>query len=164
MDHLIQYRKTTSIVVGMVPGYTLNPKQIKFLGAIVNQWITQLPNPEVDRVDSYSKNVDEHKASASPTNAYNVSPDSKPRYPKTSDHSQRTTQIGSLQVTGDYFVNLPERVDMAQRDHAEVCVGVYANSADKDCPDVNGLEVYYYDSGLDSAGAVRHKILTKCQL
>ncbi|MBR8839857.1 MAG: N-acetylmuramoyl-L-alanine amidase [Stigonema ocellatum SAG 48.90 = DSM 106950] len=64
-----------------------------------------------------------------------------------------------LTRNSDYFVTLQGRVDMAQRDHADVFVSIHANSAGEDRPDVNGLEVYYYDSGLALARVVRHSIL-----
>ncbi len=64
-----------------------------------------------------------------------------------------------LTRNSDYFVTLQGRVDMAERDRADVFVSVHANSAGEDRPDVNGLEVYYYDSGLALARVVRNRIL-----
>ncbi len=64
-----------------------------------------------------------------------------------------------LTRSADYFVTLQGRVDMAEQDHADVFVSVHANSAGADRPDVNGLEVYYYDSGLDLARVVHSRIL-----
>lgn len=64
-----------------------------------------------------------------------------------------------LTRNSDYFVTLQGRVDMAERDRADVFVSVHANSAGEDRPDVNGLEVYYYDSGLALARVVRNSIL-----
>ncbi|MBN3959277.1 N-acetylmuramoyl-L-alanine amidase [Nostoc sp. NMS8] len=59
----------------------------------------------------------------------------------------------------DYFVTLPGRVQLAERANADVFVSIHANSAGASRPDVNGLEVYYYDSGLDLARVVRSSIL-----
>ncbi|MEH1937376.1 MAG: N-acetylmuramoyl-L-alanine amidase [Nostoc sp.] len=59
----------------------------------------------------------------------------------------------------DYFVTLPGRVQLATRANADVFVSIHANSAGASRPDVNGLEVYYYDSGLDLARIVRSSIL-----
>ncbi len=71
-------------------------------------------------------------------------------------------QQNGLQATltrnSDYFVGLQGRVDMAEEDHADIFVSIHANSIDNR-PDVNGLEVYYYDSGLELARFVRHSIL-----
>jgi N-acetylmuramoyl-L-alanine amidase len=58
----------------------------------------------------------------------------------------------------DYFVDLKPRVDMAERVNADLFVSIHANSIDGR-PDVNGLEVYYYDSGYRLAEAVRQSIL-----
>ncbi|MEH2254901.1 N-acetylmuramoyl-L-alanine amidase [Nostoc sp.] len=59
----------------------------------------------------------------------------------------------------DYFVTLPGRVQLAERANADVFVSIHANSAGASRPDVNGLEVYYYDSGLNLARIVRSSIL-----
>ncbi len=58
----------------------------------------------------------------------------------------------------DYFVELQGRVDIAERVNATLFVSVHANSVEGR-PDVNGLEVYYYDSGYALAEAVRSNIL-----
>lgn len=58
----------------------------------------------------------------------------------------------------DYFVDLKPRVDMAERVNANLFVSIHANSI-SGRPDVNGLEVYYYDSGYRLAEAVRQSIL-----
>ncbi|BAZ14394.1 cell wall hydrolase/autolysin [Calothrix sp. NIES-4071] len=59
----------------------------------------------------------------------------------------------------DYFVTLQGRVDMAQQINASVFVSIHANSAGASRPDVNGLETYYYDSGLELARIVHSSIL-----
>ncbi|OKH53392.1 hypothetical protein NIES2101_11080 [Calothrix sp. HK-06] len=59
----------------------------------------------------------------------------------------------------DYFVTLQGRVDMAERINADVFVSIHANSAGASRPDVNGLETYYYDSGLEVARIVHSTIL-----
>ncbi|MBD2446872.1 N-acetylmuramoyl-L-alanine amidase [Nostoc sp. FACHB-152] len=58
----------------------------------------------------------------------------------------------------DFFVELQGRVDIAERANATVFVSIHANSVDSR-PDVNGLEVYYYDSGYSLAEVVRKTIL-----
>ncbi|NJM70327.1 MAG: N-acetylmuramoyl-L-alanine amidase [Scytonema sp. RU_4_4] len=58
----------------------------------------------------------------------------------------------------DYFVELQGRVDIADRANADLFVSVHANSVSSR-PDVNGLETYYYDSGLDLARVVHSTIL-----
>jgi N-acetylmuramoyl-L-alanine amidase len=59
----------------------------------------------------------------------------------------------------DYFVTLQGRVDMAEQVNADVFVSIHANSAGASRPDVNGLETYYYDSGLELARIVHNNIL-----
>ncbi|MEA5565080.1 N-acetylmuramoyl-L-alanine amidase [Anabaena sp. UHCC 0399] len=58
----------------------------------------------------------------------------------------------------DFFVELQGRVDIAERVNATVFVSIHANSVENR-PNVNGLEVYYYDSGYALAEAVRKNIL-----
>ncbi len=58
----------------------------------------------------------------------------------------------------DYFVELQGRVEIAERVNATLFVSIHANSVDSR-PDVNGLEVYYYDSGYALAETVRKNIL-----
>ncbi|WP_088240876.1 N-acetylmuramoyl-L-alanine amidase [Calothrix rhizosoleniae] len=59
----------------------------------------------------------------------------------------------------DYFVTLPGRVKMAERVNADLFVSIHANSAGRKRPDVNGLETYYYDTGLSFARTVHRRIL-----
>ncbi|MGM3308615.1 N-acetylmuramoyl-L-alanine amidase [Anabaena sp. WFMT] len=58
----------------------------------------------------------------------------------------------------DFFVELQGRVDIAERVNATLFVSIHANAVDNR-PDVNGLEVYYYDSGYGLAESVRKAIL-----
>ncbi len=58
----------------------------------------------------------------------------------------------------DFFVELQGRVDIAERVNATLFVSIHANSVDRR-PDVNGLEVYYYESGYALAEVVRNTIL-----
>jgi len=58
----------------------------------------------------------------------------------------------------DFFVELQGRVEIAERVNATAFVSIHANSVDNR-PDVNGLEVYYYDSGYALAEVVRNTIL-----
>ncbi|MEH2456129.1 N-acetylmuramoyl-L-alanine amidase [Nostoc sp.] len=58
----------------------------------------------------------------------------------------------------DFFVELQGRVEIAKRVNATLFVSIHANSVDNR-PDVNGLEVYYYDSGYALAEVVRNTIL-----
>ncbi|KOP23241.1 N-acetylmuramoyl-L-alanine amidase [Hapalosiphon sp. MRB220] len=64
-----------------------------------------------------------------------------------------------LTRSSDYFVTLPGRVQMAERANADLFVSIHANSAGAGRPDVNGLETYYYDTGLSLARVVHRSIL-----
>jgi N-acetylmuramoyl-L-alanine amidase len=70
---------------------------------------------------------------------------------------QNGVQVALTRDT-DYFVTLQGRVDMAAQANADLFVSVHANSVGNR-PDVNGLETYYYDSGLDLARVVHSNIL-----
>ena len=63
-----------------------------------------------------------------------------------------------LTRNSDTFVPLQGIVDIAERANATLFVSIHANSVDRR-PDVNGLEVYYYDSGYNLAEVVRRSIL-----
>ncbi|MGH2415205.1 MAG: AMIN domain-containing protein, partial [Microcystaceae cyanobacterium] len=53
--------RTTRIVIELIPGYTLDPKQVKFEGKSSSNWTVQLPRPQVEQV-----------ASSSPNTAFNI--------------------------------------------------------------------------------------------
>ncbi|MBD2360007.1 N-acetylmuramoyl-L-alanine amidase [Anabaena minutissima FACHB-250] len=79
--------------------------------------------------------------------------------------SQRIAQVlqqNGVQVVmtrnSDNFVSLPGRVQMAERVGADVFVSIHANAIGGGRTDVNGLETYYYDSGLGLARAVHNSI------
>jgi N-acetylmuramoyl-L-alanine amidase len=60
--------------------------------------------------------------------------------------------------TGDYFVSLQGRTNMANRAGADLFVSIHANSMGAGRPDINGLEVYYFgDRGL--ADTIHRSIL-----
>jgi N-acetylmuramoyl-L-alanine amidase len=58
----------------------------------------------------------------------------------------------------DFFVELQGRVNIAERANASLFVSIHGNAVGNR-PDVNGLEVYYYDSGYNLAEVVRRSIL-----
>ncbi len=87
--------QTTRIVVELSPGYTLDPKQVKFVGITSSRWTVQLPTPKAERVESSSRDI------------YNVVTIDSDRQPEFSNNvvsaAPGTTQIEKLQVTGDGF-------------------------------------------------------------
>lgn len=64
----------------------------------------------------------------------------------------------------DYFVSLKGRVVMAERRDADLFVSIHANSMGLSRPDINGLEVYYYNSGKRLADTVRKGITRKVKI
>ncbi|MEM6751974.1 MAG: N-acetylmuramoyl-L-alanine amidase [Cyanobacteria bacterium P01_C01_bin.38] len=64
----------------------------------------------------------------------------------------------------DYFVSLKGRVVMSERRNADLFVSIHANSMGLSRPDINGLEVYYYNSGKRLADAVRKSITRKVKI
>jgi len=64
----------------------------------------------------------------------------------------------------DYFVSLKGRVVMSERRKADLFVSIHANSMGLSRPDINGLEVYYYNSGKRLADVVRKGITRKVKI
>jgi N-acetylmuramoyl-L-alanine amidase len=60
---------------------------------------------------------------------------------------------------GDYDLDLPPRVAMAEQYNATAFVSIHSNSISLSRPDVNGLETFYYDSGYDMARIVHNSVL-----
>jgi N-acetylmuramoyl-L-alanine amidase len=87
-------QQTTRIVVELSPGYTLNPRQVKFVPTTASRWMVRLPKPDIDRADSSSRNI------------YNVVKDEPTPLVKQAtafNAVESTTQIENFQVTGDGF-------------------------------------------------------------
>ena len=59
----------------------------------------------------------------------------------------------------DRAVSLQGRVDLAERANATVFVSIHANAISLSRPEVNGLETYYYSSGLTLARTIHSRIL-----
>ena len=122
-------RETTRIVVELSPGYTLDPKQVKFEGKTGSRWTVQLPTPQAEGVASSSPSpgtktsatqAEEVPSSpsspatknevviSSPRNAYSVvtidsETEKKPEFSKAVVIAEKTIQVESVQVTGDGF-------------------------------------------------------------
>lgn len=64
-----------------------------------------------------------------------------------------------LTRASDLEVDLQPRVDVAERVRATVFVSIHANAISMSRPDVNGLETYYYDSGLALARTIHQNLL-----
>jgi N-acetylmuramoyl-L-alanine amidase len=61
--------------------------------------------------------------------------------------------------TDDSEIDLEPRVSLAQRLNATLFVSIHANAINMSRPDVNGIETYYFDNGLDLARTIHGSIL-----
>lgn len=59
----------------------------------------------------------------------------------------------------DIEIDLQPRVNIAERAKASLFVSIHANAISMSRPDVNGLETYYYQSGLGLAQAIHSNVL-----
>ncbi len=88
--------QTTRVVVELSPGYTLDPKQVKFEGISANRWRVQLPKPKREEIaTSPNRNIYSVVKTESRTSANN-----RETVAKT---TAGATQIEGLRVTGDGF-------------------------------------------------------------
>jgi len=104
--------QTTRIVVELTPGYTLDPKKVKFISTNGERWTVQLPAPETENIPA-SNNSESEIASAtpprtptpalSPRNIYNVVTNNTANPLARPTVVARVTQIESLRTTGDGF-------------------------------------------------------------
>jgi N-acetylmuramoyl-L-alanine amidase len=91
-----QFDTTTArLVVELTPGYTLDPKLVKFVGIRANKWTVQLPKPQLEQA-----------APATNSNTYNlvtIDSEAKPEFSVAANTTAGITQIQKLQTTGDGF-------------------------------------------------------------
>jgi N-acetylmuramoyl-L-alanine amidase len=59
----------------------------------------------------------------------------------------------------DREIDLAPRVQLANRVNADIFVSIHANAIDMSRPDVNGIETYYYSSGLRLAQVIHNSLL-----
>lgn len=59
----------------------------------------------------------------------------------------------------DREIDLSPRVQMAERSNVDLFVSIHSNAISMSRPDVNGLETYYYSSGLNLARTIHNSIL-----
>ena len=98
--------QTTRIVLELSPGYTLDPKQVKFVGKSANRWTVQLPKLASDSNSSATNNNTNNNNNNNNYNLVGIDSQAKPEFSpiaKTANSRRGTTQIESLQITGDGF-------------------------------------------------------------
>ncbi len=64
----------------------------------------------------------------------------------------------------DEEIDLEPRVAIAERANATLFVSIHANAISLDRPDVNGLETYYFESGLGLANAIHANVLRSASI
>ncbi|MBW4447289.1 MAG: N-acetylmuramoyl-L-alanine amidase [Spirirestis rafaelensis WJT71-NPBG6] len=110
--------QTTRIVVELTPGYTLDPKQVKFVGTTASRWTVQIPTPQAEQVGSSPETLQQPTDIATrqplttsvspPRNIYNVlrtQPSTSAPATKATvvSATQGTTQVENFRITGDGF-------------------------------------------------------------
>ncbi|MEL6351789.1 MAG: DUF3747 domain-containing protein [Cyanobacteria bacterium J06627_28] len=64
----------------------------------------------------------------------------------------------------DRELDLQPRVNIAERANADIFVSIHSNAISLSRPDVNGLETYYYSSGLSLARTIHNNVLQRTDL
>lgn len=64
----------------------------------------------------------------------------------------------------DFFVSLDGRTTMANRANADIFVSIHANAISMSRPEVNGVEVYYYQSGERLAQTIHSSIMRRINI
>jgi parallel beta-helix repeat protein len=64
----------------------------------------------------------------------------------------------------DHDLDLQPRVDIAEQAKATLFVSIHANAFRMDRPDINGLETYYHQSGLELAEAIHSNVLRQTKV
>ncbi|MEM8809759.1 MAG: DUF3747 domain-containing protein [Cyanobacteria bacterium P01_G01_bin.38] len=80
---------------------------------------------------------------------------------------QRLTDQGiqaRMTRSDDRELDLQPRVDIAERANATIFVSIHANAISLSRPDVNGLETYYYSSGIGLARTIHNRVLGQTDL
>ena len=99
--------QTTRLVVELVPGYTFNPQQVKFIPNTGKRWIVELPQPEVASVQTEEPSIppssdQSSQTTPSPRNIYNVLTTNRMTR-SNREIPPGVVQIDKFRVTGDGF-------------------------------------------------------------
>jgi N-acetylmuramoyl-L-alanine amidase len=92
-------RQTARMVIELDPGYTLDPKKIRFRGLTPTHWVIQLPQPQRLSADAVTEPT---TPDAPPSRASEPPAPTRPPS-RTSPSSPAATQVQSLRVTRDGF-------------------------------------------------------------
>ncbi|MBS3026495.1 MAG: N-acetylmuramoyl-L-alanine amidase [Dolichospermum sp. DET50] len=138
--------QTTRIVLELSPGYILDPKQIKFVGKSANRWTVQLPKLETESGSSATNNNNYNLAS--------IDSQLKPEFSPIANSNRGTTQLESLQITGDGFFlrtngGNPQTKIMSSRDKTTVFIDIFGATLS---PNLTQGNLAINKHGVDSIG------------
>lgn len=181
--------QVTRIVIELGPSYTMRPQDVKVRALAPNRWYIQLPKflplegSAVARAQPIQIAVPNPPAYPRARVVIAVDPGHGGRDPGAVgigglrekdvvlDISQRLSRI--LQQRGvqvvltrndDRELDLAPRVSRATQVNARAFVSIHANAFSMARPDINGLETYYYATGLPLARAIHNSILSRVQV
>jgi N-acetylmuramoyl-L-alanine amidase len=124
-------QQTTRIVLELSPGYTLDPKQVKFVGKSANRWTVQLPKLEIQSVSSPNSNINNNNTNNNNYNLVNIdNSQPKPEFSPIASSNRGATQLENLQITGDgFFIRTsganPKTRIIRSRDKTNIFVDVF---------------------------------------
>lgn len=119
--------QTTRIVLEISPGYTLDPQQVKFVGKSANRWTVKLLKLEFDANSTANNNNNNNY------NLVDIDSQAKPEFSpitRITSSNKGTTQLESLQITGDgFFIRTnggnPQTRIMRSRDKNTVFIDIF---------------------------------------
>jgi N-acetylmuramoyl-L-alanine amidase len=141
--------QTTRIVLELSPGYNLDPKQIKFVGKSANRWTVQLPKLETESGSSATNNNNNNNY-----NLASIDSQLKPEFSPIANSNRGTTQLESLQITGDGFFlrtngGNPQTKIMRSRDKTTVFIDIFGATLS---PNLTQGNLAINKHGVDSIG------------
>ena len=178
--------QTGRMVVELDDQYTMRPWEVKVRSLAPNRWYVQLPKFQTP--DIYTPPPENPVAikvpPAKPHPKYRgvvvIDPGHGGKDPGAIglrslqekkvvlDISQKVTQIlekRGIQVIitrrNDTFVSLQGRVNIAEKYNAKAFVSIHANAISKSKTYVNGLETYYFSTGLRLAQSIHRSIIRR---
>ena len=144
--------QTTRIVLELSPGYSLDPKQVKFVGKSPNRWTVQLPKLETESGSSATNNNTDNTNNN--YNLVNVDSQLKPEFSPIANSNRGITQIENLQITGDGFFlrtngGNPQTKIMSSRDKTTVFIDIFGATLS---PNLTQGNLAVNKHGVDSIG------------
>ena len=178
--------QTARMVVELDPSYSMRPWEVKVRSLAPNRWYVQLPKFQPLEVYTLPGNrtvsvrVPPPRPRPKSRHTIVIDPGHGGKDPGaiglgslqekrvvlsiSSQVAKRLKQQGVRVVmtrASDRFISLKGRVDAAERAKASAFVSIHANAVGGGRTGVNGLETYYYDTGLSLARSIHRSILRR---